>query len=39
MKRIFKRLRELRARIDNFNYWRARGMPVRTAWMKSDLTL
>lgn len=39
MKRLFKRLRDLRLRIHNFRYWRARGMPARLAWKKADLTL
>lgn len=39
MKRIFKRLRELRYRIHNTRYWLARGLPIRTAWKKADLTL
>lgn len=39
MKRLFKRLRDLRYRIENFHYWLARGLPIRTAWKKADLTL
>jgi hypothetical protein len=39
MKRYLKRLRELRYRIDNTRYWLARGMPLRKAWTKADLTL
>lgn len=39
MKHFIRQLRELRYRIDNFNYWRARGLPIRAAWKKADLTL
>lgn len=39
MKRLIKLLRELRYRISNYRYWRARGLPLRIAWKKADLTL
>jgi len=39
MKRYLKRLRELRYRIANFRYWRGKGLPIRRAWTKADLTL
>ncbi len=39
MKRYLKRLRELRYRLQNYRYWRARGIPMRRAWAKADLTL
>lgn len=39
MKRLIKRLHELRCRIENTKYWLDRGMPLRKAWTKADLTL
>ncbi len=38
MKRFIKRLREFAFRLQNYRYWRARGVPMRRAWRKSDLT-
>lgn len=34
-----RRFHEFGCRIDNFNYWRERGVPIRLAWKKADLTL
>lgn len=34
MKRLAKRLHELRCRIDNTRYWLARGFSLRRAWKK-----
>ena len=38
LKRIAKRLHELQCRLHNTRYWLARGLPLRTAWKKADLT-
>lgn len=37
MKRLFKRLRELRHRLRNFSYLRRKGLSIRAAWKKADL--
>ena len=39
MKRYLKRLSELRYRISNFRYGHRKGLPIRRAWKKADLTL
>lgn len=39
LRRLRKRITELRYRIDNYRYWRAKGVPPALAWKKADLTL
>lgn len=39
LRALRRRFTELVCRFQNFRYWRARGMPFRTAWRKADLTL
>ena len=38
IKRTRKRFHELRYRLKNYRYWRAKGMGIRRAWAKADLT-
>jgi hypothetical protein len=38
-KRLRRRLSELKYRFRNFQHWRRKGMGIRRAWKKADLTL